>query len=106
MSRFRELTGLYERSKSVGMLSEARKFGIELPPITDVDSWIGLDGAYGLPFLSPTGWLKMRRAIDEEKVRRREVKAWWWKAVILPVLTALIGLVGAATGLVAVLHRK
>ncbi|HWT66151.1 MAG TPA: hypothetical protein VN151_08550 [Terracidiphilus sp.] len=106
MSRFRELAGLRERSKSVGLLSEARELDIGFPMVTDTDSWMGLDGAFGLPFLSPTGSLKVRRAVDEEKVRRREVKAWWWKIVIIPALTALIGLVGAVTGLVAVLHSK
>jgi len=51
---------------------------------------------------------KLRRRIDEEKTRRREVKAWWWKTIIAPVITAIIGLIGAATGLVAVIrsHRK
>jgi hypothetical protein len=43
--------------------------------------------------------------IDDEKTRRREVKAWWWKTVIIPAITALTGLAGVITGLVAVLRK-
>jgi hypothetical protein len=47
----------------------------------------------------------VRRRIDEEKMRRREVHAWWWKTIVIPVITALVGLVGALTGLVALLRK-
>jgi hypothetical protein len=101
-----ETFGDWERFKSIDMLSEARKYNIDLPSIEDKDAWEGLDFQFGLPFLSNNGKLKMRRAIDEEKIRRREVAAWWWKTVIIPALAAATGLVGALTGLFAVLHHK
>jgi hypothetical protein len=106
MAKFRETASEWERFKSVGMIQEARKFNIDLPSVEEKDAWIGLDGSCGLPFLSNTGKLMMRRAIDDEKMRRREVAAWWWKTVIIPALAALTGVIGALTGLVAVLHHK
>ena len=48
---------------------------------------------------------ELRKAIDAEKLRRREVHAWWWKTFVVPTITLLIGLLGAATGLVAVIKR-
>ena len=106
IQRVRETVSEWERFKSVGMIAEARKFNIDLPSIEDKEAWVGLDGAFGLPFLSNKGKLIMRRAIDEEKTRRREVAAWWWKTVIIPALAAATGLVGALAGLFAVLHHK
>jgi len=47
----------------------------------------------------------LRRRIDEETTRRREVHAWWWKTIILPAMTALIGVLGALTGLVALVRK-
>jgi hypothetical protein len=55
--------------------------------------------------LTPKGRLNIRKAIDEEKIRRREVAAWWWKTIWVPLVTALIGLTGALTGLIAVLRH-
>src|SRR5262249_9037084 len=61
---------------------------------------------------SPTGNIlptvtrsELRKAIDTEKMRRREVYAWWWKTFVVPTITLLIGLLGAATGLVAIWKR-
>jgi hypothetical protein len=105
-AKVRETVSEWERFKSIGMIAEARKFNIDLPSIEEKEAWIGLDGAFGLPFLSNKGQLMMRRAIDEEKTRSREVAAWWWKTVIIPTLAALTGIIGALTGLVAVLHHK
>jgi hypothetical protein len=104
--KVRETISEWERFKSIGMIAEARKFNIDLPSIEEKEAWIGLDLAFGLPFLSNKGKLMTRRAIDEEKIRRREVAAWWWKTVIIPTLAALTGVIGALTGLVAVLHHK
>jgi hypothetical protein len=56
--------------------------------------------------LTPSGRISLRRRIDEEKTRRREVNAWWWKNVIIPAITALTGLAGVITGMIAVIHAK
>jgi hypothetical protein len=106
MSELRNTVSEWERFKSIGMLEEARKLNIDLPSIDEKDAWVGLDGMFGLPYLSNKGKLIMRRLIDEEKTRRREVAVWWWKTVIIPALAALTGAIGALTGLVAVLHQK
>jgi hypothetical protein len=106
VGKIRETVSKWERFKSIDMIQEAKKFNIDLPSIEQKDAWVGLDGSCGLPFLSNKGKLIMRRAIDEEKIRRREVAAWWWKTVAIPALAAATGLVGALTGLFAVLHHK
>ena len=106
VGKIRETVSKWERFKSIDMIQEAKKFNIDLPSIEQKDAWVGLDGSCGLPFLSNKGKLIMRRAIDEEKIRRREVAAWWWKTVTIPALAAATGLVGALTGLFAVLHHK
>lgn len=106
MAKVRVTHGDWERFKSIGMIAEARKFDIDLPPISETEAWEGLDGSVGLPYLSTKGKLIMRRAIDEERIRRREVAAWWWKTVIIPALAAATGLIGALTGLAAVLHHR
>jgi hypothetical protein len=106
IGKVRETISEWERFKSISMIAEAWKFNIDLPSIEEKEAWLGLDGAFGLPFLSNKGKLMMRRAIDEEKTRRREVAAWWWKTVIIPILATLTGVIGALTGLVAVLHHK
>src|ERR1039458_2528140 len=79
---------------------------IELPSRDDKDAWADAKESDFSPLMTPKGRLLLRRAIDEEKTRRRDVAAWWWKTIILPTLAGLTGLVGAITGLVAVLHRK
>jgi hypothetical protein len=76
---------------------------IELPPRSAQDLW---QETHKVPVLSVKGRLALRRAIDEEKTRRREAASWWWKTVIIPGLAAATGLIGALTGLFAVLHHK
>ena len=58
------------------------------------------------PLLNSKGRQALRRAIDEERIRRREEFAWWWKTMLIPVLAAATGVIGALTGLIAVLHHK
>jgi len=48
----------------------------------------------------------LRKRIDEERTRRREIDAWWWKNVIIPAIAALTGLAGVITGMIAVIHAK
>lgn len=79
---------------------EAERLDIEIP----ADHTVWKRSPVG-DFLPVGLRAELRRAIDEEKTRSREVKAWWWKTIITPALTMLIGLVGALTGLVALLKR-
>jgi hypothetical protein len=82
---------------------KARRLDIELPPLSNTEMW---QENVKPPIFTLKGRLAMRKAIDEEQTRRRDVAAWWWKTVIIPGLAAATGLVGALTGLFAVLHHK
>ena len=86
------------------LFQKARRLDIDLPSFSDNDLW---DESARPRFLTVKGRLTLRRAIDEEKTRRRDVAAWWWKTVIIPGLAAATGLVGALTGLLAIVrHAK
>jgi hypothetical protein len=56
--------------------------------------------------LNSKGRTYVRKLIDEERGRRFEVKTRWVTKLILPLLAGLIGVIGAVTGLVAVLRHK
>jgi len=86
-----------------GLFLEAARFDIDVPPRSEAAMWDEREKGF---FLSATGRLHLRRAIDEERTRRREIAAWWWKTVVIPALAATTGLIGAMTGLFAVLHHK
>ena len=98
-----ELLGIAEaESRYVDsiLFRKARRLDIDGPPSQEEDLW---DGSVRPPVLTAKGRLVLRKAIDEEKTRRRDVAAWWWKNVILPTLVSVTGLIGALTGLVAVI---
>lgn len=81
---------------------EAREHDIEIPKGEGVweDSLY-----YDRKYLSMPIRSQLRRLIDEEKSRRFEVKMLWVTKFILPILGALVGVIGAITGLVAVLRH-
>jgi hypothetical protein len=87
------------------LFHEARSLDVETPPFTDEEMWFKDDENDRIWFTSK-GRAHVRRLIDEEKARRFEVKTRWVMKIILPVMTALIGIIGAVTGLVAVLGHK
>ena len=81
---------------------EAREYDIEIP--TDEGTWE--DSIFGdRRYLTMATRSKLRRLIDEEKSRRFEVKMLWVSKLILPILGGLVGVIGAVTGLVAVLRH-
>jgi len=84
------------------LFQKARRLDVDPPPFPDNDLW---DDSSRPPFLTPKGRLTLRKAIDEENMRRRDVAAWWWKTVIIPGLAAATGLIGALTGLFAILRH-
>jgi hypothetical protein len=92
------------RYHSRQLLNRARKLRLPVPATFDGDKLTadyrrsGLDGHRY--FLSPVGEQKVRLAIREEEKYRSEV---WTKRI--PYLTAITGLVGAITGLVALLSK-
>lgn len=97
-----EITQTESRYIDSILFRKARRLDIDRPPSQNNDLW---DDSCRPPVLTPKGRLVLRKAIDEEKTRRRDVAAWWWKTVIIPGLAAATGLVGALTGLFAVLHH-
>lgn len=95
----------YESSyHSQQLLSRARKLRLPIPPTFEDDKLTadyrrsGLDGHRH--FLSTVGEQKLRLAIREEEKYRSEV---WVRRI--PYFTAITGLVGAITGLVALLSK-
>ena len=87
------------------LIREARSLDVEIPPPSDSPMWVRGDDGVRI-WLSSKGRAKARKSIDEEKARRFEVKTQWVTRLILPLLGLLIGVLGAITGLIAVLHQK
>jgi hypothetical protein len=73
----------------------------------DPECW-GDHEFHGIRFhmLTPHGRSVLRPKIDAEKARRFEVKTLWVTKFWLPLLAALVGIIGALTGLFAVMHRN
>jgi len=87
------------------LLHEARSLDVGGPPAEDKTMWFQARGSKGF-WLTSRGRAHVRKLIDEERGRRFEVKTRWVTKLILPLLAALIGIIGAITGLVAVLQHK
>jgi hypothetical protein len=111
VARFEQLTDEIQFIYDQRLERQAQRLDIEPPseesawkpqpqqPEQDVD-------LIGFRVLTPSGRMSLRRRIDEERTRRREVKAWWWKNVIIPAIAALTGLAGVITGMIAVIYSK
>ena len=87
------------------LLAEARALDVETPPLSDEEMWVQMPSP-GDAFFTPKGRAYVRKLIDEEKERRFNVKTLWVTKLIIPIASLLIGIIGALTGLVAVLHKK
>lgn len=92
-----------EMVRTAQLITKAQAFDLQVPPNSDPEMW-NLVSARRV--LSPKGRSYLRKLIDDEKTRRREVRAWWWKNVVIPTITALTGLAGVITGMIAVIHAK
>lgn len=86
------------------LIRQARKLRLSLPPHNNSDgteSGLWEDGQYfGGRHLSALGVMQLRKDIRDEIKAGHEAKAHW-----IAWLTALTGVLGAITGLVAVLHH-
>jgi hypothetical protein len=102
-NELQKITEDENRAIDFRLFSKAKQLDIDRPSLTEKELWEDTGKA---PVLNPKGRLALRRAIDEEKTRRRDVAVWWWKTVIIPGLAAATGLIGSLTGLFAVLHRR
>lgn len=86
------------------IIREARNHDVDIPSYSrDGEIWES-DDSCGMTYLTPRGRSHLRKLIDEEKTRRFDVKVRWVK-LLLPLITALAGLIGVLTGLISVLHR-
>jgi hypothetical protein len=83
------------------LLQEGYKYDARIPATNDTEFWVVNDGTH-VGYLTPAGRNHVRRLIDEEKTRRFEVKTLWVTRIILPLTGVLVGLIGAATGFIAV----
>jgi hypothetical protein len=77
----------------------AMRWKVDMPPISDPASYVWSDPQTGHSYLQPEAHVKLRRAIRDAK---RETIRFSVQVIVMP----LIGLIGAAIGLVSVLRRK
>jgi hypothetical protein len=92
-----------EASLASKLIQAAQTLDLQVPPGNDLDMWNTIAGR---KVLNPKGRSHLRKLIDAERTRRREVKAWWWKNVVIPAITALTGLAGVITGMIAVIYAR
>lgn len=93
------------RLNALKLWRNASALDLEVPDSSNPEMWTySEDGERR--FLSTRGRAHVRQLIDAEKARRFEIKTMWVTKIILPVVASLVGILGAITGLVAVLHRK
>lgn len=89
--------------KGAKLVKQAEALDIGLPPYSDKSMWErDEDGQFG--WLSQGGRDYVRKQIHEEKVRRREARSWLEK-IIIPLVTAIIG-VGGIGWVVTHLHWR
>jgi hypothetical protein len=104
VTKYQYVRRALEKRRSMRLHVEASKLDIDVPPRDDREIWDeeGLNETY----LTLKGRNHLRKLIDAEKARRFEVKTIWVTKFWLPLLAALVGIIGALTGLVAVLQHK
>jgi len=97
-----------ERSNASRLIRRANRLGLPTPAFNvkesiDGETWErGITGSY---HLTRTAQADLRSRIRLEKKERREALAFWVKDILVPVLSVALGIIGATTGLIAVLHR-
>jgi hypothetical protein len=86
------------------LLDEARLLDVDIPTRSDESVWYhSEDGT--LAILTPKGRSTVRKAIDEERARRFEVRTLWVTKIVLPLAGVVVGIIGALIGLVAALKK-
>jgi hypothetical protein len=97
----------FEQEQSFALLAQIDELDLEQPPTSDSKIWMTDDvNGERVILLTHHGRALARRAVDAERARRFEVKTLWVTKFWLPLLAALVGIIGALTGLVAVLQHK
>jgi hypothetical protein len=91
------------------LIQEAKELDVDYPHLRGemLDDPLWDQNQYSRrPYLSAKGRFELRRKIDDEKTHRFDVQTLWITKFWVPLLAALVGIIGALTGLVAVLHKK
>lgn len=86
------------------LVSKAEHMFIPIPPRNDKTYWEGAYTNEDYKVLSDAGVAHIRDLIREEKKKRREAANFWIELVI-KLLTLLIGLSGAAIGIISVWRK-
>jgi hypothetical protein len=102
----RDIEHGFDYIEGTRLLRVARDLDIEVPHYSDETMWVNDTGESGFMWFTSKGRAHVRKLIDEEKARRFEVKTLWVTKFWIPLLAAGIGIIGALTGLVAVLEHK
>lgn len=90
---------------SARLFHEANRLGIPSPRYTDAGSDLWEQAHNGQIYLSVKGQSYLRSSIRQEEKERREATAFWVKDILVPVLSMLLGIIGATTGLVAIFRK-
>ena len=105
LEEMRGIEGAIDFAISVRLTDKARALDVEIPENSD-GMWTGVKGNRDQLFLSSRGRAHLRKLIDAEKARRFEVKTLWVTKIILPMAGTIVGIIGALTGLIAVLRHS
>lgn len=84
----------------------ARKFDVEVPPLTDAEIWYDDTGESGYAWFTSRGRALIGKQIDEVRARRFEVKTQWVTKIIIPLASLLIAFLGLFVGLFALGRRN
>jgi hypothetical protein len=104
--RRKDIDGAIEYMLSQILLDKANDLDVPKPPYTEKQLWDQdeQDGEV-LIWLNANGRAHLRKLMAEEKTRRFESRTLWVTKFWLPLLAALVGIIGALTGLFAVIHK-
>jgi hypothetical protein len=80
----------------------AHRWRVDFPDATEANGWVLFDHQTGHAYLQAWERVRLNRQIDA--ARKDAIK--WWIDVLVPVLTLLLGTIGALTGLLAVWNGK
>jgi hypothetical protein len=100
-----------ERVKTTRLLKRANRLGLPVPSLTShpisSDTWKETRIAPGhiSYHLSRAAQSELRSRIRLEEKERREAVAFWVKDVLVPMLSVVLGIIGATTGLIAILRK-
>jgi hypothetical protein len=105
--RRKGIDGAIEYTLSQVLIDKANELDVPKPPYTEEQFWDRdeEDGEVSV-WLNVNGRAHLRKLIAEHNARTFESRTLWVTKFWLPLLAALVGIIGALTGLFAVMHRN